>query len=222
MKADKSPSSTHKTMRRTYIVDREFQIKYTLLLVGTGAVISLVFGAMAYLASVDAHRALAVELSRPGVRGISATAEKVISESNETLLVLTLGVAALMALALALLGILVTHRVAGPLYVMSRYVSILAEGRYPVFRPLRRKDELRAFFDRFQRAIESMRAREIDEASKLQEAVMNLGPLAANPAARQSIAALTAMCARKRNATEPVERSAFEPAAVSTAPAAEA
>src|SRR5262245_44821561 len=222
MKADKSPSSTHKTMRRTYIVDREFQLKYTLLLVGTGGVISLVFGAMAYLASVDAHRALAVELSRPGVRGISATAEKVISESNETLLVLTLGVAALLALALALLGILVTHRVAGPLYVMSRYVSILVEGRYPVFRPLRRKDELRAFFDRFQRAIESMRARESDEASKLQEAVMNLGPLASNPAARQSIAALTAMCARKRNATEPVERSAFESAAVSTAPAAEA
>lgn len=222
MKAEKSPSSIHKRVRRTYIVDRGFQLKYTLLLVGTGTLISLVFGAMAYLASIDAHRALAVELSRPGVRGISATAEKVISESNTTLLFLTLGVAALMALALALLGILVTHRVAGPLYVMSRYISILAEGRYPLFRPLRRNDELRAFFERFQRAIDSMRARESDEASKLQEAIQNLGPLASNPSARQSIATLTAMCARKRNATEKAERSAPEPAPASTAPAAEA
>lgn len=222
MKAEKSPSSIHKRVRRTYIVDRGFQLKYTLLLVGTGTLISLVFGAMAYLASIDAHRALAVELSRPGVRGISATAEKVISESNTTLLFLTLGVAALMGLALALLGILVTHRVAGPLYVMSRYISILAEGRYPAFRPLRRNDELRAFFERFQRAIDSMRARESDEASKLQEAVVNLGSLASNSSARQSIATLTAMCARKRNATEKAERSAPEPAPASTAPAAEA
>jgi len=222
MKADKSPSSVHKRVRRTYIVDRAFQLKYTLLLVGTGTLISLVFGAMAYLASIDAHRALAVELSRPGVRGISATAEKVISESNTTLLFLTLGVAALMALALALLGILVTHRVAGPLYVMSRYISILAEGRYPVFRPLRRKDELRTFFERFQRAIDSMRARESDEANKLQEAIQNLGPLASNPSARQSIAALTAMFARKRSATEKAERSAPGPAPASPLPAAEA
>ena len=222
MKADKSASPAHKATRRTYIVDREFQLKYTLLLVGTGALISLVFGGMAYLASVDAHRALVVELSRPGVRGISETAANAISQNNSTLLVLTVGVAALMALALAFVGVLVTHRVAGPLYVLNRYVNILLEGRYPAFRPLRKKDELRSFFERFQRAIELMRAREIDEVNKLQEAVANLGPLASSPGARQSVATLTAMCARKRSATERAERSAAETSPGGATGAAEA
>ncbi|SRR5712692_5240830 len=213
MKDEKIPSSVQKAARRTYIVDRGFQLKYTSLLVVTGALISLVFGGMSYLASIDAQRALAVELSRPGVRGLSSTAQQLISESNKTILLLTLGVAVLMALALGLLGILVTHRVAGPLHVMSRYVSLLSEGRYPVFRPLRKNDELQAFFERFQRAIDSLRLKEVDEAGKLAEAVVTLGPLANNPAARQSIAALSAMSARKRSATEDGERKSREPEA---------
>src|SRR5712664_2103164 len=43
-----------------------------------------------------------------------------------------------MSSALGLIGILITHRVAGPLYVMFSYVNTLAEGRYPTFRSLRR------------------------------------------------------------------------------------
>src|SRR6266851_886277 len=52
--------------RRTYLIDRRFQLKYTVLLVLCGTLISVLFGTLAYLAEVDVHRSLAEELTRIG------------------------------------------------------------------------------------------------------------------------------------------------------------
>ena len=114
---------------------------------------------------------------------------------------LTVGITVLMAAALGLFGVLITDRVAGPVYVMSHYMSVLAGGRYPRLRPLRKHDELKGFFDRFSAAIESMRQREADEASRLEEAVGKLTPLASTDDARAVLATLEAIRARKSDAT---------------------
>src|SRR3954462_471231 len=95
-----------KLARRTYVIDRGFQLKYTLLLVGAGTFVSLLFGAMMYVTHVNAVRELAVpELVRVEL-----------ARSDSTLLLLMATVSVLMACALGLFGILITHRVAGPVY----------------------------------------------------------------------------------------------------------
>lgn len=195
--------SQSKPGRRTYLIDRGFQLKYTVLLALCGALISTLFGTLAYLAELDVHRSLTEELMRFG--GAAADATLVggfFTESATTLLVLTVAVTLLMSFALALVGILITHRVAGPIYVMSSYVGALAEGRYPQFRSLRRGDELKTFFDQFRAAIESLRRVEEADTVGIYNAVSELRSCVSAPAGQQALQALTAIYERRRMAAE--------------------
>ena len=192
-----------KPARRTYLIDRRFQLKYTALLVLCGALISVVFGTLAYLAEVDVHRNLAEELTRAG--GIAADPKLVsglVKQSATTLLVLTAAVTLLMSIALALVGILITHRVAGPVHVLSNYVSALAEGRYPLLRPLRRNDELQAFFDRFRGAVDSLRRTEEADTAAIVQAVSELKAFVSAANGGAALERLLAICERRRVARE--------------------
>src|SRR4051812_36250229 len=94
--------------RRTYVLDRGFQLKYTLALVVVGAFISALFGTMMYLVHLDAQHTVdaALQLKEPAREAVAA--------SETTLIYLFAGTTVLMAGALGLFGILITHRVAGP------------------------------------------------------------------------------------------------------------
>src|SRR6266851_4355147 len=62
--------------------------------------------------------------------------------------------AAIISLFLVVFGIIVTHRVAGPLFVMNGYLKTLGEGQIPTTRPLRKKDELQEFYSSLLAVIE--------------------------------------------------------------------
>ena len=148
------------------------------------------------LVGVLAYRIHLAAVLEPG-----ATPESLVT-SGQTLLWLA-GVGALgMAGVLALFGLLLTHRVAGPIHVMSLYIATLAAGRYPRMRPLRKKDELRGFFDRFSEAVDRIREREAEEARLLLEVVETLEPLATTQDAQAALSILSSIRARKRQATE--------------------
>jgi hypothetical protein len=182
------------------VVDRRFQYKYTALLSGLSALMSALFGALMYLA----HREAIDDVFRGGSIPADVAARSI------TLIWLIAGMAFLMAVAFGLFGLLITHRVAGPVYVMSQFVEVLAHGHYPRMRPLRRHDELKDFFDRFQRAIEALRERDLEEAEILAGAMKRLASIATTPEAREVMEALRAMHARKREATEPSQSLAGE------------
>lgn len=55
-----------------------------------------------------------------------------------------------LVLALFALGILVTHRIVGPLYVVDRYLRRIIAGERVRFRPLRKGDEFQGLFERVQ------------------------------------------------------------------------
>src|SRR4051794_5386801 len=125
MPADPSLARLH---RRTFLIDREFQLKYAGLLLLAGLMISAGFAIVALLARADALRNAGV------------------TEPVDPLLVGLLFIAVLIsAAAMGLVGLVLTHRVAGPVYVMTQYVGQLAAGRYPRVRNLRRSDELKHF-----------------------------------------------------------------------------
>jgi hypothetical protein len=45
-----------------------------------------------------------------------------------------------------ILFIFFSHKISGPVYVMSRYLREIREGKKPHFRPLRKRDELQQFY----------------------------------------------------------------------------
>lgn len=172
--------------RRTYLLDRGFQLKYTLVLALVGAASIAFFGALAgWVYTPD-------EGVPPG--GLAP---------SETWFWLTVTGALGMAAALGLFGLVFTHRVAGPVYVMNLHLTALASGRYLQLRKLRKHDELRHFFDSFSDAVERIRARESEEAQLLARAVALLQPLATTQESLEALGHLASLQARKAQATEP-------------------
>ena len=150
--------------RRTYLVDRSFQIKYILLLMAWGVVLSALFGLWTY----QAHQQVIETVVRgPEQRALMARVDR-------QLMWPLAGIGALSVTALGLLGFVITHRVAGPVYVMGHFVNLLAQGRYPTRRALRKHDELQGFYARFLDAIEAMKERDARHVGKLEETIVLL------------------------------------------------
>jgi hypothetical protein len=136
--------------RRVFLVDRAFQLKYALMMAGAGALVAIIFGLWLH----QAH-AQAIEIA-----GLDPALRAELARGDRQLLVAFAGIASLLALALGLLGVVMTHRVAGPVAVMGHYVSVLARGAFPRMRTLRKTDELRSFFQIFIDAVDGMKGRE--------------------------------------------------------------
>jgi hypothetical protein len=177
--------------RRRYLVDRGFQLKYALLMAGAGLAVALVFGLWLHQAHVQATALLA---SDPETRAL-------VARSDRALLGAFAAIALLLAGALGLLGVVVTHRVAGPVFVMGHYVRVLAEGRFPRMRTLRRSDELKPFFRTFIQAVEAMKAREARHAAVLSDALERMRAASArSPELAPAIEALSAALAERHSA----------------------
>jgi nitrate/nitrite-specific signal transduction histidine kinase len=91
---------------------------------------------------------------------------------QRTLLLGTLGtVLLLMVVILGLAGIVITHKVAGPIYKMKRLLRDVGDGRLVVPGKLRKGDELIDFFDVFATMVEKLRVRQQREIELLDAAI---------------------------------------------------
>lgn len=179
--------------RRQYIVDRSFQLKYTLLTALVGGVIAVIFGKW----MLEAHRENTSLLMMNELLQMDDALKQELLAADQHLLWIYIGITILMMVALGLLGVLVTHRVAGPAYIMGRYLRVIAEGAYPSLRPLRKRDELRGFFESLNLAVEALKKRDAAEADTLEKAIEMLegGDQANND---EVIEALKRVSSRKR------------------------
>jgi hypothetical protein len=80
--------------------------------------------------------------------------------SNIALLLVILVTLVLESIVLYIILIRKTHRVSGPIYVMSNFMKDIIEGREPNLRPLRSKDELQEFYELFKRMVAAVQERE--------------------------------------------------------------
>lgn len=81
----------------------------------------------------------------------------------------------LFVLLVALAGIVVTHRVAGPIFKAKRLVRALGEGQLPLAGRLRRNDELVDFFETFDEAVCKLRERQRRQLDLVERALSDLG-----------------------------------------------
>jgi len=188
--ASAAPRAKSDAHRRHYLVDRGFQLKYAILMAVAGLAVAAVFGLWLHQAHAQATALLAPD---PETRAL-------VDRSDRLLLVAFGVIAVLLAAALGLLGVVITHRVAGPVFVMGHYLEVLAQGRFPRMRTLRRSDELKTFFRIFIDAVDRMKVREARHAALLEEAVQRMRSAATrSPDLQPAIDALAA-AARERRA----------------------
>ncbi len=153
--------------RRTFLVDRSFQLKYSFILGAIGVLIGVICAVTMYLV----RRRLLADISLP-----PALIEELTSINRQVTWVVIF-VALLCGVVLSLFGLLLTHRIAGPIYALTQFVAALARGRYPLVRPIRKSDELKDFFELFRRSVESLRAREVEEIFRIEELILELSAI---------------------------------------------
>jgi methyl-accepting chemotaxis protein len=92
----------------------------------------------------------------------------------------------LLVLGVGVAGVVVTHKVAGPVFKMKRLLGELAKGHFRVVARLRKGDELQYFFDAFNEAAEQLSHRQEDEIEQIGAVITILGD--ATPGDMKSVA----------------------------------
>ena len=83
-----------------------------------------------------------------------------VTARNQLLLWISGGVMLVMILCSIIWGIRRSHRIAGPIYLLERYLDEIIEGKYPDVRPLREGDEFKGLFSKFVVAVAALKERE--------------------------------------------------------------
>jgi hypothetical protein len=149
-----------KVRRRIYLVDRKFQFKWTAIIVFLGVLISGAFSIFLVRQTLALNESLAID------RELMEEATK----ADSLALYYLIGFVLLMALALFAWGIFMTHRVAGPIFIISRYLRQISEGEVPRPRPLRRGDDLQEFFETFSSMLTRLKAQAEEDSALLRKA----------------------------------------------------
>lgn len=84
------------------------------------------------------------------------------------------GALTLLVIAIGFAGIIVTHRIAGPVHKMKRQIREVGRGHLQIPSKLRRGDELTDFFDAFEHMVINLRERQEREINELEKAISAL------------------------------------------------
>lgn len=137
-----SESARYKRSYRNLLLDRQFQLKYTTLIMLAGG---LIFGTMEFFFydKVRENSELA-GMSDDPVMAAQLSAE--LEAEDRKVLLQLIGFWLAVVGALGVVGILATHRIVGPIYVVDRYIQFIAAHK-PIYpRPLRRGDEFQDLY----------------------------------------------------------------------------
>ncbi len=192
--ASNQTGSTVPDRRRSRIIDRAFQFKYTMMVVAFTVVVSLTYMTMVYLQHFEIEREIGTYCS-------ATVGAELLQRSTSILGYVFVGTL-LISLLLTALGVVVTHRIAGPIFVMNRYLGVLASGRIPTMRPLRKNDELKTLYSSLKGFVDLLAQREKNEAEGLKHALDTLRPGASTREAQECLEALRAMYQRKCEAID--------------------
>ncbi len=153
---------------RNFLLDPRFQLKYTLAVVLISGAISVGLGVKLYQSHRESSKidSLEAELDEEFRKQLLREDRKVIVN-----LVVFLGG---LVVVLTGLGIVATHKIAGPAYALKATLAKIADGRLPNVRNLRRGDELRDLAGQLRNMVEQLRAREESELVVLLESMERL------------------------------------------------
>ena len=106
----------------------------------------------------------------------------------------------LLVLGLAAYGLKMTHRVAGPLFKVSLYLTKMRAGRFDKVYSLRKGDQLVEFYDHFKLAHDGVVAMQRDDIAQIRAVIATAE--AAGAGAHPAVAELREMLARKEKSIE--------------------
>jgi methyl-accepting chemotaxis protein len=169
------PRSRHQRKLSNYLLDKNLQLRYILLVTLLSAAISGALGYMIYDQSRLASESIERDLQVLTVGDTSRQEfTSILAGKDQALVYEMVGLGLGLVVILSAYLVIMTHKVAGPLFKVSTYFEQMAEGRLGVVTPLRRGDMLQDFFGEFKAMHESLRARAQADVAALERAMTAL------------------------------------------------
>lgn len=148
--------------KRNRLVDKKFQLKTTFSVIGIIVITLIALIAVTGLILSDNNRriARAIQVVTPA-HGAEAPAKQLDSNAetaallqdligrNRMIITVMIITAVLLSITLYYYLINLTHRISGPIYVLTRHMDEIMAGRKPDFRELRKNDEFKEFYEQF-------------------------------------------------------------------------
>ncbi len=171
------PGASQRYKRRlsNYLLDKKLQLRYILVVTILSGIIAGSLGWMIYnqrhtstLSIEDDLQALVEDAD--DIKAITGD-----YESEDRMLVYKMvGAGIGLVVILSLYLVIMTHKVAGPLFKTSIYFDRMAQGRLSVVTPLRRGDMLQDFFEKFKDMHDAVRQRAIEDVDAMDKALQTL------------------------------------------------
>lgn len=185
------PGQAPKRRLRNFLLDARFQLKYTGAVV---AVTVIVTGAVGYWLGNEAYSystgmTQMLLMQRGGGMEVTDDMQQLFEEEaresdQQVLRSIVTGVVVLvliLAIALGITGIIVTHRVVGPAYKLKLLLGDVARGSLNTRGGLRKGDELQDVGDAFKAMVAALRERREDELAQLERALAKAEGAADDP-----------------------------------------
>jgi len=159
----RNPRRPYRRKLSNYLLNKSLQLRYVALVTVVSAIISGALGYLIWRQALDASSdvVLAVDSAFGDDAEMQAEMHDNMvgrtSTDDRNLILRMAGVGLGLMTVLFLYLVVMTHKVAGPLYKVSRYFDEMAAGRLGPVYSLRKKDMLQDFYDKFRDMHESLR-----------------------------------------------------------------
>src|SRR5262252_6037186 len=199
----------YKRKVKNYLLDVGLQLRYTAAIVIVAVVLTVILGWRIYTATQDTSKVILwTGLVDP------ATAQELQSQfahSDRTVMAGIIGFGLVLVLSIGGVGILLTHKVAGPLYKISSFFGRIRDNKLgPAPAKLRKGDELQDFYLSFRDMHNAIRGRTEEDVRVLENALAALESSSdtKSPTAQRALEDLRQMCKRKEDSLEapPIDR----------------
>jgi hypothetical protein len=191
----------YKRKVRNYLLDVGLQLRYTATIVVVAIFLTAGLGFKMYQATRDVSKVILwTSLVDP------SSADELQSQfanSDRVVLWGIVGFGVVLVLSIGAVGILITHKVAGPLYKIATFFGRVRDNRLgPAPANLRKGDELQEFYSAFKEMHQSIRARTEDDVRLLGAAVATLETAGSSPAIQRALEDLRDLRKRKEESLE--------------------
>jgi hypothetical protein len=171
--------AVYKRRLSNYMLDKRLQLRYILLVTILSGVIS---GSLGYLIYQQRHAAsesierdlAALTQDDQSLKDFQHQVAAGMAAEDRALVYKMVGVGIGLVVILSLYLLIMTHKVAGPLYKISSYFDRMAEGRLGNVSALRRGDMLQDFFGNFREMHEAVRTRAQADVITMESAAVAL------------------------------------------------
>ena len=179
----KGSRPSYKRKLSNYLLDRSLQLRYVLLVTVLSGMIAGSLGFFIYQQSATASESIERDLADPSFAEVRNQEISALQAGDRELVYEMVGVGVGLVLILTTYLVIMTHKVAGPLYKVSIYFERMAQGKLGNVTALRKGDMLQDFFGSFREMHEAVRARLQSDTGTMETAAAALRAKASgNPA----------------------------------------